>query len=289
MILAHLRCASVKIRAICVVALALAITGCTGNFIYNRLDTLAGWYVGSLVSLDDGQRAQLQDWLTQTLAWHRQSELDRYAQFLRDLSGELSQPVSLAASGQTQQRFEAFWDDLAAKVAPDATRLLMSLSPAQVEELLGNMAEKSRERAEEAADVDDWRRDLTRRLTRQLKRWTGSTSATQEALIAATVVQVEPTHADWLASQSNWQNALRQSLNGTAAGDAAAPRIQQLLLHPETQWTEQYSQKEQRNRRRYLELVASLDAELTSQQRERLRTELLKLAQQLETIAKGAI
>ena len=52
---------------------------------YNRLDTLAAWYVGNLVSLDDQQRSNLRAWLAQTLEWHRESELGRYAQFLREL------------------------------------------------------------------------------------------------------------------------------------------------------------------------------------------------------------
>lgn len=279
-------------RAIWIVALALIVTGCTSNFVYNRLDTLAGWYLRSLVSLNDGQRTQLQDWLTQTLAWHRQSELNRYAQFLRDLSGQLSQPGAATGSGhdlagyeQTQHRFEVFRDDLAAKISPDAARLLLSLSPAQADELLANMEEKSRKRAAEADAADEWRRAQVKGLTRQVKRWTGSVSAPQKALIAVTVAQVEPTRAEWLESQHNWQGALRQSLNDAAAGDSASGRIQQLLTQPQTQWSAQYTQKERRNRQRYLQLIASLDASLTSQQRDRLRAELLKLARQLETIA----
>ena len=47
----------------------------------------------------------------------------------------------------------------------------------------------------------------------------------------------------------------------------------------------QYNQLPHRNRARYLELVASLDVSLSTAQRERLRAELLKLAQQLAKIA----
>ena len=164
-------------------------------------------------------------------------------------------------------------------------RLLLSLSPAQVDELLANMAEKSRQRAAEAEDIDKWRRARIKGLTRQVKRWTGSISAPQQELIAATVAQVEPTRAEWLASQHDWQDALRQSLKPATSGETAAVRIQQLLTQPETQWSAQYTQKERRNRQRYLQLIAALDASLTPQQRDRLRTELLELAQQLEAIA----
>ena len=58
--------------------LAGTLAGCT-NFFYNRLDTLAAWYVQDLVSLDDSQRSDLRTWLNETLQWHRRSELVRYA------------------------------------------------------------------------------------------------------------------------------------------------------------------------------------------------------------------
>lgn len=280
------RYVSANLRATCTIAIALVVTGCTSSFIYQRLDTLAGWYLRSLVSLDDSQRTQLHDWLTQTLDWHRQFELDRYAQFLRDLSGELAQPGSATVYEQKQQRFDALWDDLIVKVVPDATRLLLSLSPTQAEEFVNSLAEKSRQRAAETTDVEDWRYDRIKGLTRALKRWTGSASPSQKALIAAAVAQIEPTQTEWLASQSRWRNALRESLAAAPLSDAATQRIQLLLLQPHTEWTEQYRDKERRNRQRYLELVVSLDAVLTAQQRERLRAELLKLATQLEAIAK---
>ena len=47
---------------------ALVTTGCTTAFFYNRLDTFAGWYFESLVSLNDVQRTELRGWLERTLA-----------------------------------------------------------------------------------------------------------------------------------------------------------------------------------------------------------------------------
>jgi len=269
-------------RCLCIGLLAVA--GCT-HAIYDHLDTVAGWYLQSLVSLDSGQREELHDWLSETLAWHRRSELNRYAQFLRELSAQQAQPGNLARYERVETRFRGFLNDLATKTTPDAARLLLSLSQAQVNELFTNLAARTRERAQKHADAAEWRRDQIRDLTRQLKRWTGSVSAQQDSLIAATVERLEPTSATWSASQLAWRNAAQQSLTGSPSRDAAATTIQQLLEHPESQWTAEYVQLRKRNRERYLELVASLDASLSSEQRERLRAELLKLAQQLAKIA----
>jgi hypothetical protein len=274
----------IRVAALCTLLLTLA--ACTGSFFYNRLDTLAGWYLGSLVSLTDGQRTQLQHWLSQTLAWHRQSELNRYSDFLRDLSNQVMQPGTPASYEQTRQRFQGFWDDLLDKATPDATTLLLSLSPEQVDELIQNMEEKARERSDDEGKPENWHREQAKSLTRFVKRWAGSVTDEQEGLIAAAAAQIEPTRDEWLASQQSWQRSLREALQ-KPTGEDRASAVQRLLEEPDNQWTQEYHDKSQRNRQRYLELVTSLDATFTDRQRQHLRAELLKLARQLDTIARG--
>ncbi len=274
-----------KTFTLCVALLLTA--ACSSSFVYNRLDTLAGWYLGSLVSLDTNQHEQLRQWLTQTLDWHRQSELQRYADFLRNLSQRLLRPGTPTSYEQTQKQFEVFWSDLIAKTAPEAAALLQRLSPAQVDELIDNMDDKARERArDEPDDPAQWRRDQNKGLARAVKRWTGSVSDQQKTLIAATVSQLEPSQAEWLASQRAWQQALHAALDEPPS-TARSARIEQLLRDASNEWTQEYVDKSQRNRQRYMDLIASLDATLSARQREHLRSELLKLAGQLDSIARG--
>ncbi|HMN44298.1 MAG TPA: DUF6279 family lipoprotein [Povalibacter sp.] len=279
---------TLPLKSFVLCVLLLLTTACSSSFVYNRLDTLAGWYLGSLVSLDADQRQQLQQWLTRTLDWHRQSELQRYAGFLRELSQQVLQPGTPASYEQTQKQFERFWADFVAKTAPDAAALLQRLSPQQVDELIGNMDEKARERAgKEAGDLDEWRRDQVKGLTRFLKRWSGSVSDEQKALIAATAAQLEPSQHEWLASQAAWQRDLETILRTDAVSGEKTARIEQLLTHADNRWTQEYVDKSQRNRQRYLDLITSLDATLSSRQRQHMRSKLLELAAQLDTIARG--
>lgn len=129
-------------RLLCVLLLAAGATGCAKLF-YNRLDSLAAWYVGNLVSLDDHQQSTLRAWLAQTLEWHREKELGRYATFLRELSTEVAQPSGRGAYQRALDRVEGFAQDFTAQTAPQAARLLTELSPAQVEEFLANLDRKS--------------------------------------------------------------------------------------------------------------------------------------------------
>ena len=92
------------LRLLFVLLLAVSAAGCA-KFMYNRLDTLAAWYIGDLVSLDDQQRADVRAWLGQTLQWHRTSELGRYATFLR----ELYEPVAKARWGASYVSLPQAW------------------------------------------------------------------------------------------------------------------------------------------------------------------------------------
>ena len=139
------------IRALCVLLLVATAAGCA-KLVYNRLDSLAAWYVGSLVSLDDRQSSDLRTWLAQTLEWHRESELGRYATFLRELSTEVARPSDRAAYQRVFGQIEGFVTDFAEQTAPQATRLLLELTPAQVEELIANLEDKSRERSADSLE-----------------------------------------------------------------------------------------------------------------------------------------
>ncbi len=268
-------------RLACVLLVAGLVGGCT-KLMYNRLDSLAAWYVGSLVSLDQQQRSDLRSWLSQTLEWHRESELSRYAQFLRELASQASRPATPDVYRGVTQRIEGFSNDFVMQTAPQAASLLLQLSPEQVDEFIANLEEKSRERAEESLDEissGTWHEQRVKDAQRQLKRWTGVATIEQKEILRATTAQLQPTSNEWLESQRQWRTALRAALQDRDEG-----RILQLLREPERQWTEQYSAKSERNREHTFALLQSLDASLTAAQRERVQRELIKLAEQLEAL-----
>jgi len=270
-------------RLLCVLLLAAGATGCA-KLIYNRLDSLAAWYVGNLVSLDDQQASTLRAWLAQTLEWHRESELGRYATFLRELSSEVAQPASRVDYQRALERVQGFAEDFSAQTAPQAAHLLMELSPAQVEEFLANLEEKSRERSEknrEALQDGTWQTKQIKNTQRQVKRWTGSVTEEQKLLVREMSQHIQPTTDEWLESQRQWRAALRDAFSNR---DTAERRILQLLREPDTQWTAQYKTKEASNREQFLSLLTALDASLTPAQRGRMQRELTNLAERLEAL-----
>jgi hypothetical protein len=226
----------------------------------------------------------LRTWLGQTLEWHRQTELGRYATFLREFSSEIGQPSGPSTYQRAFDRVEGFVQDFTAQTAPQAARMLLELSPAQVEELLTNLEEKSNERSEDERDAiqdGSWQTKQIKNTQRQVKRWTGAITEEQKLLVREMAQHIQPTTPEWLESQRQWRAALRDAFSNR---DDAEKRILQLLREPDTQWTAQYKTKEASNREQVLSLLTALDASLTPAQREHMQHELTALAERLDAL-----
>ena len=74
-------------RAAALCALLLAISGCAASLLYPRLDSVVAYYIEDLVTLDAAQSKQLERTLSANLDWHRETELQKYADFLRGARG----------------------------------------------------------------------------------------------------------------------------------------------------------------------------------------------------------
>jgi hypothetical protein len=281
--------ASARIRVLArvaaVVCLALLVGGCA-KVVYNRLDSLATWFIGSLVTLEPEQRHDVRAWLTQIHEWHRSSELTRYVQFLHGLADRVQAPGERREYEDVARQVASFADSVVGRATPEAARLLLTLTPAQVAELDANLDRRGRERAKESLErirKGDWRAERARDLRRQLKRFTGAVTKEQQDIIEEAASSFEPTTEEWLESQRQWRKVLVDTLNEPRTPDLEQ-RVLALLQRPDAHWTQSYRTKNDRNREQSLSLIERLDQSLTPRQRERLRRELHDIARQLESL-----
>lgn len=277
-----------RVRVATVILATLAVVGCTSSLVYNRLDTIARWYIGSLVSLDDAQQAGLKDWLARSLAWHRDSELKRYELFLRGLSADVAAGPDPGRLPKVMQQAEDFIGEVAARMAPDAAQLLTTLRPAQVDEFLGNLEKRNREELDEERErtAAERQKRRIRSMTKTLEKWTGSSTAEQKAVIERTVNELGAAGLlgeteEWFASQTAWRNALRQAL---AKGAAGRQDVETLLREPQKTHTEAHLAAQAEQRRRFMAFGIELEASLTAKQRATLASKLADVAEDLKSL-----
>lgn len=264
----------------------LVVTGCAAQILYNRLNFLVPWYFGSRVSLSDTQEADLNAAVAAAMAWHRQSELSRYSEFLRTLARQTKQPFSRRQIEDTLDDMEVFWAALVTQLAPGASRWLDSLSPAQADELLASFAKDDANLREEYCEPQPGKLVAKRAkaIGRSVKYWTSSLDDRQRSIIERAAADMRPTGCDWLESRARWRATLRNLL--AESGDAAAIEapLRELMLNPEQTWTAAYVEGFEANRSRLIDMFAELDATWNAEQRGRAARKLEKFADDLDEL-----
>jgi hypothetical protein len=273
-------------RWVAVAALALGLAGCGLGLVYPRLDSVVGFYVEGLVTLDKAQSLALKRTLASNLEWHRQSELERYSAFLRDMAdtvaGGAGRDEWLGASRRTEQ----YWREIFAQAAPGYTALASTFTDAQVAELLENLEREDEEAWADFERLKPEQRQARREksVRRALERFTGPLTAGQQRLIRENAARSQPFMAEWRDNRRVWRAALADALAQRGAGADFESRMFVLIARPDELWTPAYRAALERRRESLIDLVVELDATLTPQQRAAAQRELLALADEVQAL-----
>jgi hypothetical protein len=276
-------------RWVAIAAVALGLAGCGLGLVYPRLDTVVGFYVEGLVTLDKAQSTALKRTLASNLDWHRQSELERYSAFLRDMADTVAGGADRDEWVGASRRTEQYWREIFEQAAPGYTALAATFTDAQVAELLENL-----EREDEEAWADFARRNPEQRqgrreksVRRALERFTGPLTTGQRELIRAHAASSQPLMAEWRDNRRVWREALAEALAQRDTGAAFEARMFVLIARPDDLWTPDYRQALEVRRESLIDLVVEIDATLTPQQRAAARRQLLALADEVQGLRRG--
>lgn len=276
------------LRAAAACCVALWLAGCGMSLLYPRLDSIVAYYIEDLVTLDASQSRQLEHTLAADLAWHRDSELHRYADFLRGLASSIEGGPDSAAWTQASRQTEQYWRDIFAQAAPGYAAVAATLSDAQVAELLANLEKRDEERWREFADRTPEERlgQREKSMRRAVERFTGKLTDGQRALVRDYAMRTRTFMPEWRENRRVWRQALAEALADRRSGPPFAARMQQLIAEPDTLWTPQYRAAIEGRRAEIVALLAELDGSLTPGQRGTARKQMLALADELQELAR---
>jgi len=277
---------ALKAAALC--CLALAITGCAASLLYPRLDSVVAYYIEDLVTLDAAQSKQLERTLAANLDWHRESELRKYADFLRGLAGSVEERVDRETWQQASRQTETYWRDIFAQAAPGYIAVAATLTDPQVAELMSNLKEKDEETWSEFAErtPEERRARREKSITKALQRFTGPLTPAQRAMVEEYSARARPFMAEWRENRRIWRDALAAALADRRSGEQFTARMTQLIARPDDLWTPQYRIAIDASRAALIDLLSDLDATLTPKQRSAARRELASLADEIQGLAR---
>lgn len=264
------------------------LTGCGFRLAYQQLDRLLPWYVSDYVTLDDEQRDTLDSLLAHRLAWHCQTQIPAYREWLDQVRDTLErQPVSAADLAPLGDQAEAMWRELMLTLAPDLTQVLAQLSDPQIDEILRTLDKKNRKLRSEHLDIPEEKRLEKRieRMEKQLRRWTGRLTAEQRKKVEAWASNLRPTTREWIAQREAWRLRFAAAVSQRADTASLEAQMRQLLASPDAHWSDAHRADIDFNRALTLQLIADIYSLASAQQRNKIAAEIGSLGTQLDQLA----
>lgn len=276
------------VRKVIVAVLLLGLlTGCMARFSYGFADWVIEWMITDYVSLDKAQKKQLKLTIDKHLAWHKETQLARYRDWLIEFRVQTETGLNRQWLIAWSEQLTVFWQDLALQILPDTTAFLRSLNDAQIEELIVNLDESQLELAEEYLDPDDDKRlaeraERTEDFTSDLL---GKLNQQQQGLIAQWNANSGDSTKLWLENREQWTRRFERALQGRS-GEQFPAEITLLFVYQEQLWSEQYQQAIERNFNSGINLVLAIEPTVTQKQDKKLYKLLDKWIAVLDDLSK---
>lgn len=270
-------------------ALALAtLAGCSAlKLSYNRLDWIAAWQIGRFVDLAPPQQALFEQRFRDVWQWHRGTQLELYVRDLRELAATLERPLGAPRVEEYLDRSQDHLGRLLQELVPDTARVLQTFDEEQTAELVGKLAKRRRERAEESEGMtaEELRADAEERMIRNVKRWIGAPNREQKARIRRWANERAYAGSIWQQYQEAWAAAFTEVLaHRREAG--FEQRLSTLFDNARVPYGEEMAKVQAHNRHAWIGVMADLSAMLTPEQRRHLQARLREFAADLEELAR---
>lgn len=278
------------VRRYCLVAVLLGLftSGCsTTRFLYDQLDWLIIWRLNGFFSLEHDQEQELRRIVRDTLEWVRVEQLPKFAIFLRAISQEFREPVTVEMLAGRSEEMIGLFEEFLVHIVPDAARFLASLNQEQIDELMENLEESNQELWEEYAGRSPERRQQRRERAaiKNAQRFTGRLSGEQREMMRSYTSSMHDVALEWIEGRRIWQQEFRALLEARPAADEYEARLTDLFLDPNSRDQPKYREKVDENRLTVLRMSVDLVTGLTDNQRDRLIRRLNNYARDFDALA----
>ena len=252
---------------------------------YNHAEGLLLWKIDRYFKLSSEQERLVKAWLADFHSWHRQTELPRYVEFLRQVQDRWSDGVSPEEIDWTFDTFAKLRSELTGRIAPAGAVFLPLVDATQIRHL-DRVLERDHRDWQSQAAIPAEERSVKRAKTvlTWLRDWLGPLTPEQERLVTRLLKDMPDTTEDWLAYRTQRQQQFIQFLQSKPNPALIEHRLQEWMATPEKT---SYVLSRQNLRQDVKMMVLAIDRTVTPRQRTRASEKLQKLIRQLETLAAG--
>ncbi|MEE3879239.1 DUF6279 family lipoprotein [Vibrio sp. YYF0003] len=262
------------------------LAGCTKKFFYNNLDWFVLEYLDDYVTLNQEQESLLEERLLFLAEWHKQEELPRYVDHLKEMETMTEEDITLNYLQQSRERFREHYNRIISKVAPELFSLSLLLTPQQQREFLLNVQKDYKKRNAKYADKTEKevRKIVFENTEEWVTEWIGELNDDQQRYVTQFSNQVILNSPLWRNYRASIYQELEYMFDNKSNSVIYQKVFMQLMFEPESFYSDQLSQNMDHNLALVDELTLSLSKSMTEKQWNHFRGEVAQwreLAQEL--------
>ncbi|MFZ6042084.1 DUF6279 family lipoprotein [Vibrio natriegens] len=262
------------------------LAGCTKKFFYNNLDWFVLEYLDDYVTLNQEQESLLEERLLFLAEWHKQEELPRYVDHLKEMETMTEEDITLNYLQQSRERFREHYNRIISKVAPELFSLSLLLTPQQQREFLLNVQKDYKKRNAKYADKTEKevRKIVFENTEEWVTEWIGELNDDQQRYVTQFSNQVILNSPLWRNYRASIYQELEYMFDNKSNSVIYQKVFMQLMFEPESFYSDQLTQNMDHNLALVDQLTLSLSKSMTEKQWNHFRGEVAQwreLAQEL--------
>jgi hypothetical protein len=259
----------------------LSLAGCNKiGLLYDYADKLVLYNVEDNFDLDKAQRARLKEDVEAYFQWHRKALLPAYAEFLVYVADSVRDGLRADEIDTGYQRYRELYRRTMEPVAAKSAALLLSLSPAQIDEWIGKQRKRNRKARKDMSGSLQERLDHRgRKIIDEMEDWTGKLSKDQRERIKVLNATLPWNGLLALDLRERVQERVAEMAKRKAPADSLRAYLAAYYTGDENLKGEEFRQRYRDFELRLRTLILMIHNILTEEQKSRFLQQVEKLAQ----------
>lgn len=255
--------------ASCATATLTRLAYANAALAYSNLGAMLTWTVDDYVDLTDPQEDWVRARVERAMQWHRSQELPRIRRLLETVLARSEGTFTAQEVGAHQKALRAHLYRIAEQVVPDVAEFLGNVDAEQATQLERKFSEENAKFMRESirGSPDERRGKRMRRFIDHLEGWVGSLSADQRELVAAYYRTAPDLSGELLGERRFRQSEILALVRGKAPREQMTTDLRRLLVDIESWRRPEYVEKLRARDQKIGEMLATVSATLTTEQR----------------------
>ena len=267
-------------------ALVVVLSGCvTLSLSYNYAERLLLWRIDRYFQLTQEQEGYVKAKLAELHVWHRQTELPRYSEFLKQVLDRWQDGLTAEEIDWSFDTFAKLRATLADHIAAPGGAFLTTIDAKQLKYLERVVQREQRQwQARAGATIEERAARRAKKVISSLRDWLGPLTKDQEKLTERLVKDMTETTEDWYAYRTRRQDEFVRLLQSRPKPALIEHRIHEWFESSGKQSVLASPDSVQRWRDDVKAGILAIDGVITSRQRTHASEKLQKLIREIQAL-----